>query len=380
MPFAPSVPHNRPSARASPAPQRTRDPFFDNAKYLLVTLVVIGHIWGSLLPAELDTVRGAYFVVYLFHMPAFILLCGYFSRGFTGRPDQVRALIARVLVPYLVFTVAYRALYTVIWGSSFALTPTEPTYLLWFLVALFLWRLTTPVWQAIRYAVPVAVVISLGAGLTGMDYELALPRVLMFLPWFVLGLRLRPEHFHRLRTPLCRASAVVVLLVALGSAYVMAPSHDVRWLHMQYSNDDLHSAWPDYLMTRMFLFAVSAALVAAFFALVPTRRTPFTALGAVTMFPFLTHGLLVQIGQAYGAGDQLARLGALAVVVTPLLGVAVSVLFSSAPVRRVLRPVVEPRFPRRLVREQHQDVSTAASVCDARRGNDESPSGANPLK
>ncbi|MFC7304530.1 acyltransferase family protein [Streptomyces monticola] len=324
-----------------------RDPFFDNAKFLLVVLVVIGHNWAALV-RDMETVKAAYAVVYLFHMPAFILLCGLFSRGFTGSAEQIRTLIARVLVPYLVFTVAYKACYALVSGASFTLTPTEPTYLLWFLIALFLWRLTVPVWQAVRFPVAVSVALSLAAGLTGMGYDLALPRVLMFLPWFVLGLQLRPEHFLRIRTRAMRRWAPCVLLGTVAVAYVLAPHINANWLYMRANHAELHTGSLAYVAMRLALFGVSAALIVAFFALVPGRRTAFTALGAATMFPFLVHGLLVQAGKAYGVYELLARLGATAAVLLALLSVAVTLVLSSAPVRRVLRPVVEPRFPRSL--------------------------------
>ncbi|NBE50280.1 acyltransferase family protein [Streptomyces boluensis] len=344
-------------ARARP-PSEGRDPFFDNAKFLLVVLVVIGHNWGVLV-RDMETAKAAYSVVYLFHMPAFVLLCGVFSRGFTGTGPQVRALLARVLAPYLFFNVAYKALGTHVTGAPFALTPTEPTYLLWFLVALFLWRITAPLWRAVRYPVAVSVVVSLAAGLTTMGYELALPRVLMFLPWFVLGLQLRPEHFHRLRTPAVRRCALPALLTALGVAYVLAPDLNANWFYMRANHTELQTGSLEYLGIRLVLFAVAAALVVAFLALVPARRTWFTALGAVTMFPFLVHGLLVQAGQAYGLYELVGRLGAAAVPLLALFGVAVTVLLSSAPVRRVLRPVVEPRFPPCLIPADRSDRASA---------------------
>ncbi|MDQ8702830.1 acyltransferase family protein [Streptomyces sp. LHD-70] len=355
-----------------PAPPG-RDPFFDNAKFLLVVLVVIGHNWAVLV-RDMETVKAAYTVLYLFHMPAFVLLCGLFSRGFTGTGPQIRALLTRVLAPYLLFTVAYKALQTLIYDAPFALTPTEPTYLLWFLVALFLWRITAPVWRAVRHPVALAVLISLAAGLTGIGYELALPRVLMFLPWFVLGLRLRPEHFHRLRTRAVRRSAPLVLLAALALAYAIAPHINANWLYMRNNNAELQTGSLEYLAIRLGLFVVSAALIVAFFALVPARRTVFTALGAATMFPFLVHGLLVQTGQAYGMYELVGRLGAGALLLLALFGVAVTAVLSSAPVRRVLRPVVEPRFPRFLipddsltVRQEAAGESSVTSRQDATR-------------
>ncbi|RII19543.1 hypothetical protein DSC45_05985 [Streptomyces sp. YIM 130001] len=368
------TPDRNAHAQGRPPPRPARDPFFDNAKFLLVVLVVVGHNWAALV-RDMDTIKAAYSVVYLFHMPAFILLCGLFSRGFTGTGPQIRALIARVLVPYLVFTVAYKGLYVVISGAEFTLKPAEPTYLLWFLMALFLWRLSAPVWRALRYPVAVAVVISLAAGLTEVTAQMAMPRVLMFLPWFVLGLQLRPEHFHRLRTRAVRRCAPVVLLTALAGAYVLAPRINATWFYMSANHHALGTGVFGYVLMRLLLFALSGALIVAFLALVPARRTTFTALGAVTMFPFLVHGLLVQTGKAYGVYEHLGRLGATAAVVLALFGFALTVVLSSTPVRRVLRPVVEPRFPKGLVPADSGTAPDAGARTDTARDADTARAG-----
>ena len=60
---------------------RSRDPFFDNAKLLLVTLVVVGHSW-NLLPAA-STSSPVYTFLYAWHVPAFVLVTGYLSRSFS---------------------------------------------------------------------------------------------------------------------------------------------------------------------------------------------------------------------------------------------------------------------------------------------------------
>ena len=57
--------------------------------------------------------RALYMLVYTFHMPAFILISGYFSRSYTGRPDQLRRLLTGIAVPYVVFEVGVLPLQTV---------------------------------------------------------------------------------------------------------------------------------------------------------------------------------------------------------------------------------------------------------------------------
>ncbi|YCK41954.1 acyltransferase family protein [Actinomadura sp. ATCC 39365] len=62
-------------------PATARDPFFDNAKYLAIVLVVCGHLIEDQRDAPLA--HALYFYVYVFHMPLFIVLSGYLSRNFT---------------------------------------------------------------------------------------------------------------------------------------------------------------------------------------------------------------------------------------------------------------------------------------------------------
>lgn len=323
----------------------SRDPFFDNAKFLLIVLVALGHSWEQIVGGT-HALRAVHTVVYAFHMPAFILLCGYFSQRFTARPDQVRRLIESVVIPYLVFETAYTAANSAVRGEPFELTPTIPTYLCWFLIALFLWRLSTPLWRAIRHPVPVAAVISLGAGFTTMGYDLALPRVLMFLPWFVLGLCLRPQHVDFLRTATARRCAVPVLILAGAGAYLLAPGPDDHWLSMDVGYTELGVSWQQYLAVRIALFAASAVLVAAFFACVPRRRTAFTPLGAATMYPYLLHGLLIRAGEAAGLYPGLQDMGLPGQVLLSAAVVVMVFLLSTPPVRRLFRPFVEPRLPR----------------------------------
>jgi len=58
-----------------------RNNFFDNAKFILIFLVVFGHLISPL--KEQDGILFTlYTVIFLFHMPAFILISGYFAKGY----------------------------------------------------------------------------------------------------------------------------------------------------------------------------------------------------------------------------------------------------------------------------------------------------------
>lgn len=57
-----------------------RTVYFDNAKAILIYFVVLGHLLSGYL-LENEYVDTFYLVIYLFHMPAFILIAGHFLEG-----------------------------------------------------------------------------------------------------------------------------------------------------------------------------------------------------------------------------------------------------------------------------------------------------------
>jgi fucose 4-O-acetylase-like acetyltransferase len=343
---APATDTRRPtrpeSGREAP---RGRDPFFDNAKFLLIVLVVIGHNWFPLITHS-QSVKAAYMVVYTFHMPAFILLSGYFSRGFQARPDQVRKLIKTVLVPYLIFQTAYLGIVTWTDHRPFDLDLTEPVYLCWFLVALFAWRLSTPVWRALRHPVPVAVLVSICAGLMNVTLDFAFGRILQFLPYFVAGLAMRPEHFAWLRRAALRPWAAACALLSLPVAYLLAPSFNVDWLNLEYGiNHFPGTSVLDYVLIRLALFAAGTLMVATVLVLVPGRRLWFTALGALTMYPYLLHGMLVKSAERLGLHTLVWQHGPLAVVALTSAAVALPLLLTTPVIRKATHWAVEPALP-----------------------------------
>jgi fucose 4-O-acetylase-like acetyltransferase len=316
----------------------------DNARFLLVVLVVVGHNWAPVADA-MRGVKAASLLVYAFHFPALVLLCGYLSRNFTGRPDQIRRLLTHVLVPYFVFEAAYAGVHTLMWEQPFTVSPTRPASVCWFLAALFVWRLTAPMWRAVRWPVVFAAALSVAAGLTDLGDELALPQMLMYWPWFVLGLRLRPAHLRPLRHSTARRWALPVMAAAAVGAWWVAPRVGREWLLMQVDNTELGMRPLQYVAVRLALFGIGAVLVAAFLALVPAHRTGYTVLGACALYPFLLHGLAVKAVEKAGGYDAVLTGGLLAVVGTTVLAIGLAALLGLPHVRQVLWPLVEPPFP-----------------------------------
>ncbi|WP_308013631.1 acyltransferase family protein [Streptomyces beigongshangae] len=355
---APAAPREHPAGNpartpAAPAPA-LRDPFFDNAKYLVIVLVACGHAWEPLTGGS-RFATAAYLTVYAFHMPAFALVSGYFSRSFDMAPDRVRRLLTGVVVPYLVFETAYTLFYR--WAQDdpgYPLSLLDPWYVMWFLVALFVWRLTTPVWLTLRHPVPVALGLAVLAAVSpDLGGEISIQRVLGFLPFFVLGLTLRAEHFERLRTWRVRLLALPVGGAALLTAYAVAPWFGAGWLYHRGSVTGQGApAWAG-LLTTPALFCLALLLTACFLSWVPGRRLWCTALGAGTMYGYLLHGFVIKASRFWDWYDHAWVHTAYGRLTVTAAAAGLITALCSGPVRSVFRCVVEPRMDWMFVRREH---------------------------
>ncbi|MEW2634396.1 acyltransferase family protein [Streptomyces sp. NPDC048389] len=335
-------PQPQPQRSRASAPGR-RDAFLDNAKYLLIVLVAVAHSWEAVETSR--ATKALYMFIYTFHMPAFIVICGYLSRSFTGRPHQIKRLLTGIAVPYIVFEVAYSLFRRYADDApDHAISLLDPFFLTWFLAALFIWRLTTPLWRLLRHPVPVALGIAALASLTpNIGDDLNLQRVLQFLPFFVLGLCLKPEYLEIVRRREVRLPALLLMAGALPFAYWVAPRMKTGWLFRTNSAQQLDAAWWAGPVMTFVLFGVSLLLTAAFLSWVPSRRMWFTVLGAGTICGYLLHGFAIKWPEYAGVFDTYNWLNEPAGKVAVSLMAATAVtLMCTPPVRRILRGVTEP--------------------------------------
>ena len=104
-------------------------------------------------------------------MPAFVLVTGYLSRSFTFTRRNLHKLVTTVVVPYLVFETLLALFRTVVGHENLGVLYLSPHWPMWYLSALFLWRLATPLLTRLRPArrMAVAVAVSLVGGLNTVD-------------------------------------------------------------------------------------------------------------------------------------------------------------------------------------------------------------------
>lgn len=320
----------------------SRDPWLDNAKMVLVTLVVVGHAWGVLGDSELDD--WLYDFLYYWHIPAFVFISGYLSKSFEWDRRRMTNLLQVLLVPYLVFEPALMYFRRSLGQHEDGIVWLEPHWAMWYLVVLIFWRLLTPILKRHWLWLPASVVISLASGLIDGDAAglFYLSRILGLLPFFVLGLHLKPRHVRRLHDPWVKAAAVG----AMAGVFLVARHTDDfarrAFLYYDAGYDDLGTPEPYAVQVRLTILALGLVGTCAVLALIPRRDGWFTRMGSATMIVYLLHGFAVKYADHLGLGDFSEEHSLWALVLTTLGAVGFSLLAASPPARRWLVWVVNP--------------------------------------
>lgn len=326
-------------------------PLWDNARWIAITLVVIGH---GILPliSEDDAAYSVYLFIYSFHVAVFVTVAGYFAKSGPPNARALRQILTDIVFPFFIFETIWTVVRWIL-GGSFELDYTTASWTLWFLIALAVWRIVLPYLVLLRFPLVIAIAISIGAGYTEtIDSTLALSRTLGMLPFFVFGWKLRQWQLtgRWLALPSrvawrWRAGAITLFAAVL----VVMPIAIETWRDLKLRRfmlyDEAYVAigydepWSGAI--RLVLLLSAMALSVAFLVLMPRRNTWFTPFGTATMYIYLLHTFVLFPFRETGflAGEQ--PFWVLPAMI--LFCIGISVVLSLKPVRRVFRPLVEPR-------------------------------------
>ncbi len=259
-------------------PDQSRSPYWDNIKGILIVLTVFAHILWEY--QEHAVINGLCGLIYIFHMPAFAFVSGYF-----GKSEHAcsAASLIRLAVLYFLFNSGFCFYYGL--GSLL-----EPMYSCWFLLSLIWWRLTARHLAGLKHIRLLLLAAALLAGFYGsIDNTLAVSRTICFYPFYMTGFLLTREEAlkwtgipparRRLRAGLFLAAAVVL---TLWTKYVF-----------HYDNDMLLMPGYDHsqdALVRLLLFAAAFLMIAFLRSAVCSRNLPLlTMFGRNSLWIYLIH-------------------------------------------------------------------------------------------
>ena len=268
---------------------KSRNYFLDNYKALLILLVVTGHF---IEPCHTNNafLEALKWIIFSFHMPAFIFISGFFSK----KDMSFEKLIQKLVIPYFVYEFLYYFLYVFIIHKETGLYLNRPKFSLWYLMALFFWRVLTPYVRKIPGNMFIAFTAGLLVGFTELGNFFSIPRTLVFYPFFLAGYYFQESWFEALRRHWKALTFGLSAFVALflGLTALSGTELTTFIFYGRYSYQDMNMPGIEGLLVRAGCYAISFLALFALCAFIPRKQHFFSVLGVRTMPIYLFHGMI----------------------------------------------------------------------------------------
>lgn len=278
---------------------KTREYQYDNLRFLLIALVVLGHLLE--IAGEFPHKELIYELIYSFHMPAFLFLSGMFARFHRAK------WIFGMAVPYLILQWLYTSFVERLGDPYVHVQFSRPYWILWYLFVLAIYTLLLPVYDTVSPAsrgmmVAASVVLALLAGFDkSIDYQWSASRIIVFQPWFLLGYYFRRADSLRTRW---EGAGRTFRGTVLGLAVVCCVA--LEWLLLRwgisakmmlgtYGYEELGYSWQ---ARGLIMCCAASVILLLFMGLAPClkcRIPVVTTLGQNTLSVYLLHGFFIHL-------------------------------------------------------------------------------------
>lgn len=299
-----------------------RDYYFDNAKFLLIILVVLAH---SLTPVKKDSffLSSLYSLIFTFHMPCFVFISGYFMKYSKNASKQV----VQFMKLYVIMQTLYFLVMNIL-GDGVELRYSTPYFTYWFLLSSSIWYMVFPYVKDIKGILPISFIIAILIGYdNGFGATFSFSRTIVFFPYFLLGYFTKRETLINIKNSykkyIVLGTCALIALVFIGQGWNLD-----TFLHGKYSYDKLgFNEWYAGLY-RGITYGISIIYGLGFFMLVPEKEAPYSKLGTQTLQVYLSHGIIIKVLKQNGFFNYIDSPATYALLIALAIGftIVVSVL------------------------------------------------------
>ncbi|MEK8132871.1 acyltransferase family protein [Paenibacillus filicis] len=318
------------------------DTYFLNTRFSLIVLVVIGNMLVPLFTTHTEA-QAIVTAIFMFHMPVFVLVTGYFSKGFPQHP-RVGAVLLKIVCQYVLFQSIYSTLdYAFFRTEGVIYSFWAPYWMLWFLFSHLCWKVLLLLFSRLKHPLAAALLLGLAAGYLPVDgIWLSFSRTLVFFPFFLAGYYIRPDLLLQVRSRhsvrLLAAAMLAAACALTGSGILSLP---LDWLMSARTYSSLqHTEWYAAVY-RLGLYGVQAVTATAFLMLQPVREGKWAEMGGRTLYVFLLHGLCLKLLAAAGL-YQLTNNDLLLIGLVIVTAITLTLLLSHPQVKALTHSVIDP--------------------------------------
>ncbi len=324
---------------------KQRDYVFDTFRGLCMWSIPISHFTRMAGHFSHDSVSGViYITINVFVMQAFMFLSGYFSK----KPEKSRQIAFKTFLwPYILSIFFFYGVRTLLWGHA-TLYFDQPPFAMWFMLALFLYKLFQKNYIKVPHFFAITFVLYLAAGCIPFLTEyLSLGRLVSYFSFFFLGYYCNAEHIAKIKC-LKKWQSLVLGIVLVGISIYLAyglTGIPVEWYLLRRPGAEIGVVWYVDILMRFVLFVLGCAWLVLMFNILPGKDNYLAYVGRNTMPVYIFHLVVRQWIKKHGitmgffalpeAGSPLYLL-----LILGLASLCV-VVFSSKPVSKFYDFVVD---------------------------------------
>lgn len=287
---------------------KNRDYLFDNYRTLLILLVVAGHFIETIYQNNW-LLEGLKWIIYSFHVPAFVFISGYFSK----KQIPFLTLVKKLAIPYLVFELLYYLLYTYVTHKETQLYLMHPKFTLWYLMALFFWKFVTPHFKKISGYFIISILLGLAIGFSPMkDNFLTIPRIFVFFPYFLAGTMLDKDWVTKMRSKCIgkvKLSTICSVLFAVAVVLILLFAHQIPSspyiFYGRYSYATMNQTAVVGVTLRLMAYVIGFSITYGLLLLLPEKGLRSSFIGQRTLPVYLFHGLVYKTVESFGLIDMV---------------------------------------------------------------------------
>lgn len=289
---------------------------FDNIKLLAIILVVIGHAIDFIARQDGNHLEKSLFlIIYSVHMPLFIFISGLFTKPM----DKETKFPKQKVISYVLIGIAIRimmALLSIILNEDFKYSVLD----MYDSFAWFMWAMAvfiSIVWLFREYNTKILLLISLVIGcMSGFDKnlgdKLVLMRIVVFLPFFIIGYMIKPEQILRLISK--KWLKIISALFVVGILLLFIFYTDTyKLFRSMFTGRNNFSYLGEYykfgFIVRGVTYAVSALFGFSLLCLVPNKNLGFlSGVGTKTLQIYFWHKAFLFVLEHFDVYNRISGL------------------------------------------------------------------------
>ena len=314
---------------------KKRIAFYDNCKFMLIVLVVVGHFIEQN-TSEAPIYKGLFLFIYMFHMPAFFFLSGLFDNKTTPTSKRLNKAIYYFSLYFVLKAVITLVQWIFTGNVKFNLLTEDG--LPWFCLVLGVYTLLTGLFE--KAGVNLKVMLALGvllACFTGFDKNigdyLCLSRAIVFYPFYLLGMITNKEKLESVLSKKALRICGFVVVAACLAACLMYTDKLYILRHLFTGRNPYKDSIRDFgPLLRLLCYSVTTAVGFSFMLIVPRRSLGFiTDFGQRTMQIYFWHRPLLYVPVYLHLNDSLMTLGPVGKAAWILIAVIVTLILALKP-------------------------------------------------